>query len=348
MTIGGLAVLEALRPPPGYRTTAALGTTYSVHLVAAAVALGALDGYERSDSAIGLLAATRAIHRLSDRVRIAFQPGRAVAPSKPTSLLAALDEVLRPVAAFSESHGLYHPKLWVVRQETPDRKSRHVLVLGSKNLTTDPSWEMGIVLTSTRSRAAGSRKLEGLNEFVRHTANQIDSEFLIDALGELDELYWAMPDGVVDLQFGHHRGRPYQRSDEPKANGTLLDRLSTDTEQVIVLSPFVTSQKLQELASRFPQASVTLVAGRADLDQIANSASGRPSLLRLVEETSVKNAADFSGDSAFQRKFSTGRPSTTGVNRRTLLLPRRSLYRNPEDSTPRLLRRFLRPERLTY
>src|SRR6188768_1421225 len=105
-----LSLFEALCPAPGYRTTAALGTAYSVDLVAAAV-LAALDGQQRDVETLGRVSVIRAIHRIGSVVRIAHHPGKTVCLEvRHPAVLPLLDRVVLPATDLPGGPAaLFHP-----------------------------------------------------------------------------------------------------------------------------------------------------------------------------------------------------------------------------------------------
>ena len=139
MTQNTLGLLERLRPPPGFRTEAALGATYSADLLTCMAVLTTMDGGDGEQVRYGRVEAYRALDHLRDKVRVCHQAGRvsrrdgAKYPS-----LALLDRVLVPVRL--SGRGSFHPKVWLVRQMDEANRERFVLVVSSRNITTSMDW----------------------------------------------------------------------------------------------------------------------------------------------------------------------------------------------------------------
>ena len=155
-----LALLDWLRPPSGYVTDCALGTSYSLDLVTCLAALVTLDGAAQDTAQYSLTAALRALNRLSESVRVVVQQGRIHwTPGTDPAVLPLLDRVVRPVTPHGE--GSFHPKVWVVRQRPLGEGVdvvRYALVVGSRNLTRDRSWDLGVALEGYVGEPGGLRR----------------------------------------------------------------------------------------------------------------------------------------------------------------------------------------------
>lgn len=279
MSLNGVALLEWLRPPPGMRTTAALGTSYSADLVACMVALTALDGAGGDSVSYGKIEALRALERLRARVRIAVQQGRiswTQSPSRP--VLALLDTIVRPVP-FDGREASFHPKVWVARQEGEDGKVRYVLTLGSRNLTTGTAWELGVGLVGRLApeRQKRQQRIDGIAEFVAHVGGLIGERSVLKRFPELAEVYWELPGDIQQIRFGYQAG---QSAAARELKETELFKLSQQS-RVLLISPFLDPGVIHQAAEHWKSATeIRLLAGLADLDAVAARGAREP-LLRL-------------------------------------------------------------------
>lgn len=140
---------EALLPPEGYRLEAALGTTFSMDVATALtvpVALALRGGVERDELLETPLAALAAMRRLQDRVMICVEAGNIHPPSgKRSPLIALLEEIVTEVQP--PKGASFHPKLWLLRFAPNDGgPMRQRLVMMSRNLTRDRSWDVALRL----------------------------------------------------------------------------------------------------------------------------------------------------------------------------------------------------------
>ena len=255
-----LAWLDRLRPPPGWRTDRAVLSTYSAHLSVVAASLLALEGQDADDDAsapgtrVGL---GRALSRLRGRVHVIVQAGRVTAgASKPSPIVALLDRFLIECpwdeSAGSGGHS-WHAKFALVRQVREDAthhqdESRWVFLMGSRNLTKDVSWDLGLHLcadaTDQEMPAAHERKpVAGIAVLLERLVAQ---PFLKGAFTaweahqpELKSRRWSIPTGldVKKLAMGPF-GEP----------GAAFPRIPKDARRVIAVAPFVDAVTAAKIA----------------------------------------------------------------------------------------------------
>ena len=142
---------SALTPPPGMMFDEAVATTFSMDpalLLEAPVylALMAADGQTDPDP----LSVLEAIRRYSKRITVYVQRGRIQVPqiAKPNPLFGFLEEMVVEVTA--PGGGVFHPKVWAIRFVSPDQSSSmYRLVVLTRNMTTDQSWDLSLQLEGT-------------------------------------------------------------------------------------------------------------------------------------------------------------------------------------------------------
>lgn len=162
---------EALVPPEGYRLEAALGTTFSMDIATALtvpVAMALRGGVERDELLENPLAALAAIRRLQDRVRIFVEAGNIHPPvGKRNALISLLEGLVIEVAP--PKGASFHPKLWLLRF-APEAGGaiRQRLVMMSRNLTRDRSWDVALRLDGEEmeQEQQGSQPLVGLLDWM--------------------------------------------------------------------------------------------------------------------------------------------------------------------------------------
>lgn len=222
---------ECLTPPPGWKTDAAILSTYSADLVVIVTALLALSGCDtegtRKGSRVELV---KAIEALRGRVRVLTQAGRVVVPNAPTPVLKLLDRFVT-TRNTDEEVCSWHPKLALMRycriEDPDDRQWR--LWLGSRNLTRALNWDAGMVLISRGD--GGGQRIAGLSEAVQRLAAEAKLSNLSrkDVATQFSELTWECPDGCTVHRISLlgpelSKGFPHPAS---------------DTERVIIVSPFL-------------------------------------------------------------------------------------------------------------
>ena len=138
---------EALRPPLGYSLDCAVGTTYTLDLlalVAVPLAFTFFDWQDDESPAANPLGLLEAVRRNADRIAIFCQEDRIAVPRQYRSLLAYIESSVIPVRP--PEQGSFHPKVWAVRYVSPDQPVRYRLLVLSRNLTFDRSWDTVLAL----------------------------------------------------------------------------------------------------------------------------------------------------------------------------------------------------------
>ena len=236
---------SALTPPPGMIFDEAVATTFSMDptiLLEAPVylALMAADGQTDPDP----LSVLESIRRYSKRITVYVQRGRIQVPqiAKPNPLFGLLEEMVVEVTA--PGGGVFHPKVWAIRFVSPDQSSSmYRLVVLTRNMTTDHSWDLSLQLEGT----IADRELESniplahffktLPGLATRKTEQGRSEQTLKFADELHRVQWELPDGFDKLTF-YLPGTKGFDWEPPMAN------------RLAVISPFCSDKALQALTRK--------------------------------------------------------------------------------------------------
>jgi hypothetical protein len=146
-------LLDALAPPAGYELDQAIGTTYTLDLLAllrvplAATTLPWSEGDgEPVSNPFALLSALR---RHADRISLFCHAGAIKVPPRQQPLFTFLEGCVNQV--LPPRGGTFHPKLWLLRftEQGGSAVAYRLLVL-SRNLTFDRCWDIALVLDGRR------------------------------------------------------------------------------------------------------------------------------------------------------------------------------------------------------
>ena len=268
-------LLDVLAPPDGFALDHALGTTYTLDLLAllrvplAATALpwSGSDG-RPVDNPFALLTALR---RNAGKVSLYCHAGATKVPARHVPLLAFLEDAVLPVTP-PRRGGVFHPKLWLLRfrPDSTEDPVRYRLVVLSRNLTFDRSWDTALSLDGElRDRKRGFGRNRPLADFVaalpsmaRAARTNLSDAALERAsllADEVRRVEWQPPDGFHELAFhpiGHDR-RPQWPID--------------NVRRLMVISPFVESGALMTLRAQVPD-DLTLVGRFEELARLDASA----------------------------------------------------------------------------
>ncbi len=267
-----LTLIDAMRPPVGFRIESAMAVTFTLDLRAllaapAAFALTAPDGTLSDSDQLEPIELLHALRSHADKITVFSQVGHiALPPSR--RVFAFLEGAVIPVDG--PLGGIVHPKVWVLRYESREapldgqRRQQCLRVLvASRNLTFDTSWDT--VLRLDEHPDASGVLLEPVGELFEGLLNA--------AVGPVDEAHrqrvdslaaalrtatFALPDGVDDLRV-HVLG--LGRPGSPPADSPL----PRDTDRSLVISPFVSEGFFESV---HPHPIDELVARRESLDSL--------------------------------------------------------------------------------
>lgn len=223
----------------------AIATTFSMDpalLLEAPVylALMAADGQTDPDP----LSVLEAIRRYSKRITVYVQRGRIQVPqiAKPNPLFGFLEEMVVEVTA--PGGGVFHPKVWAIRFVSPDQSSSmYRLVVLTRNMTTDQSWDLSLQLEGTiaRRKYNSNRPLTHFFKLLPDLATgQTDMGWVEQTLRfaeDLQRVQWELPDGFDELTF-------YL----PGAKG--FDWKPPTANRMAVISPFCSDEVLRALVKQ--------------------------------------------------------------------------------------------------
>lgn len=263
-------LLSVLAPPEGYTLDHAIGTTYTLDLLAllrvplAATTLPWAGPHgEPIENPFALLTALR---RNASKVSLFCHAGATKIPARHVGLLTFLEESVHPVSP--PRSGVFHPKIWLLRflDEAGEERPVHRLLVLSRNLTFDRSWDVALSLDGeVADRQRGYSPNRPLSDFIGalprmataagtvlndHAKHRI--ELLADEVRRVD---WALPEGFSAHQF-HPIGH------DGRAHWPIRD-----IRRLLVLSPYVGAPALARLRKEVPE-DLTLVGRFEELARL--------------------------------------------------------------------------------
>lgn len=253
-------LFEAFRPPEGYTLTLGIGTTYSLDLnalLAAPLAFTFFDWEEQDEPTPDPLPLLEALRRHSDRIHLFCQAGQIQVPPKQQRLYGYLEKSVVDVRPI-DRHGVFHPKIWVFRFESPEGPPKFRLLCSSRNMTFDRSWDCILALDGEpvdRERAIAVN--HPLANFVKWLPSRAVRPLEASVSGaittlaeELRRVRWELPDGIEDLQF-------WPMGMDEKGSWPF----GRDHSRLLAVSPFVDEKAAKKLAS---SAAESYFVGRLD------------------------------------------------------------------------------------
>lgn len=247
-------LLDALRPPGGYSLDEGIGTTFSLDLLALLTAPLGFTMLELRDSQGGdigeadALLLLKTIRQYADRLTVFCQAGRIAAPRGQARLLANLEQSVVEVTAPTKG-GVFHPKVWALRYVAAGQPVAYRLLVLSRNLTFDRSWDTMLVLDGVlRDRVNAIATNHPLGDFfdalpgmaIRRAAPTV-SERAKRFAHELRRVDFRdeLPPGMSGIAF-----HPIGLSGRPRSH-PIRGRI----DRLLVISPFISASELRNLAA---------------------------------------------------------------------------------------------------
>ena len=227
-------LLDALRPPAGYSLDRAVATTFTLDLETALTVPLAFAGF-RLDEHPDPIEVMQSLRGMSERIDIFCQAGAIGAGRWPSDLLALLEDVVHEVKRPRPGH-IFHPKTWVLRFRDESEEPSYRLLVLSRNLTADRSWDTILWLDGRRVGQINESS-EPLAQFVGALSGLVVTPvspgrhaILTELADELQRVEWELPSGVHEARF-HPVGPPY--------SGQFSVEEHFDGYRKLVISPFV-------------------------------------------------------------------------------------------------------------
>ncbi|MGB3602669.1 phospholipase D family protein [Gordonia sp. (in: high G+C Gram-positive bacteria)] len=250
-------LLKQLAPEPGSAIEYLLGTTFTLDLESALLPCLALAGSASPDAA-DAVEKVAAITASVQNVDIFHQVGKVSVPKDQSPLFSLLENSIHGI---HRPHGLFHPKVWIGQYLTDDGEQTIRLLILSRNLTKDRSWDVALSVDGV----VGSRRnpmnvplvnllayLGDSNSLPERTSQRIAS--LRDLILKAD---WDLPPGAIDLGF-HVYGLPGRKAPQPDFSGY----------KHLVVSPFLTDDGFDRLTND-ARGPVYVVSRQESLDGLS-------------------------------------------------------------------------------
>lgn len=243
-------LLESLKPPDGFTFDCAVGTSFSLDLLALLTTPLAFTLFDWEDDSGSItadpLAILSAVRSNAERIVIFSQAGQICLPPAAQPLTAYLEKSVYEVEA--PKGGVFHPKVWAVRYKQEGGGLHIRLLCLSRNLTFDRSWDLALILDGEvidRDRAFGENI--SLGEFFaalpglasKKRAMSDPSRGLVSEIADqIRKVKWTLPEAVESLKFwplglSNRRQWPFEE---------------LGGRPVLVISPFLKDKALERLA----------------------------------------------------------------------------------------------------
>ena len=286
-----------LIPPPGYEAAFALGTTYSLDLEAmVGLPLALFLSEEMNKSLLdNPIVALEGLRRSTERFAILCQGGQIRVPQNRSTVFSLLEDSVFEVVL--PGNWSFHPKTWLVRYCNQKRQPLYRLLVLSRNLTFDRSWDIAVCLegkpAETDEDAASAAKQNiPLMAFVEYLRDKIENRRKRSQISKiLKELAYVQFDtkdpNYLSFSF-HPLGIPEY--------ATQPDRLFETYKDLLVISPFISKGKVEELSELALSNSIrTLITRRSEIPKLSQELLDAFDVY-VMKEIVVEGEEGLSGD----------------------------------------------------
>ena len=263
---------ELLSPPPRFKVAFAAGTTYSLDLetltaICAIVGLNVEADSELTESPLHML---EAIRRASRKLLIFCQGGQIKTPDKPNKLLPLLDNCVCEVNLKNKKS--FHPKTWFIKYTSKGLPDKFRLVVLSRNLTFDRSWDVAMRLDSAEDKEAliksGERTGEAIRDFLLWLTKNVSRHN--EPLRKKREQVAVLADEISGVKW-KTLGKEYDSFDFiPYGIGdAATDRLGDTLHKMFVISPFLSESVIKGFSEkRLTNPDCTLITRKSELPKL--------------------------------------------------------------------------------
>ena len=287
----------SLHPPVGTVFDAGIGTTYSFDFetaLAVQVSLTPFLSGNRDDLLRSPLALLEALERNASRLAIYCEAGRIQAqPARQSRLCTLLERTV--IEAVAPEGGAFHPKIWVLRYrpESGEEAPRMRLLILSRNLTRDRSWDLSLCLDGEigeKPREQNAPLVELLGQLPAWAVETVPddvSSLTSDLAESLRRTRWTLPDGFGSLEFRTSLPGAWQW--KPKRCYNLA-----------VISPFCDARALRYLRGHCSNGGTTLISRSEQLVELPADVLDQFRTVSVLQEQA--QAEDGEGDSSDDRE----------------------------------------------
>ena len=232
-----------LMPPEGFHLDNAIATSYSLDLEALIYIPVALYFAHSLDVNIkeDVVQVLDSIRRASDTIKVFCQKGQIKVPDTQHRLYAFIEPCVVQVPPTQTDS--FHPKIWVMRYINDHDEIKYRVVVLSRNLTFDRSWDVAFQIEGYYIENAKDKfkKTKPLIDFIKYLSGFEKISWLDNFIAGLEKTDFKITDnGFEDFSFLPSGFEGYR--DNILFNGKKCDEL-------LIISPFITKGGL-ELAKR--------------------------------------------------------------------------------------------------
>lgn len=237
-----------IAPPANCRLDFAVGTTYSLDLdtlVGVCIALGLS---EETDSVLmkNPICLLEALRSTGDKIALFCEGGQIHMPNAVTSLYVLLEKMVFQVKTAKkkgiEHYPSFHPKFWLIRYVDEKNEPIYRIVVLSRNLTFDRSWDVTFCMDGKKKKAK-TNKNNPIADFLNYLIKDLpDNENSDNKKNKIKSIIRELSNIHFELnskEFNDYEFLPVGISNKHTILNTTL--FADTYHELLIMSPFLSS-----------------------------------------------------------------------------------------------------------
>ena len=243
---------DLLRPEESYEIDKVLVTSYSLDmetLIGLSILLGLKSEYNE-DVFSNKIYMLKALETMSNKTAIICQKGRIKVPKEENKLYTILEKCIYTI---NLKEGNFHPKVWLVRYKN-DKNIKYKMVVSSKNLTYDRSWDTQICMRGEQTKEKqGNESIKAFLEFLERNIEQNTNTKNLRIIQQIkDEIEYIKFDTTYN-NFQIRKCEFIQYGETKNKIEYLEKKCNKKIKQALIISPFITKTPINNLKNNLEQ-----------------------------------------------------------------------------------------------
>ena len=247
-----------LYPPFKHKLDFAIGTSYSLDLYALACSTLSLSLSQQIDSSIkdNPICLLEILRKTADKISLFCEKGKIQYSSNPNQLYILLEDMVFEVDNPKNKYS-FHPKFWLLRFIDEKDNVKYRLIVLSRNLTFDKSWDVSFTMEGHKTNKKTSKN-DAISEFINYLIRQAIDENA-DKNSTVDKKTEKMREILEELKYIKFELESEIFDDfEFIVNGIDNDGYSIQNyplfkenwDELFIMSPFLNENEIKKFDSR--------------------------------------------------------------------------------------------------
>ena len=277
-----------LLPPNNYELDFAIGTTYSLDLdslVGASISLG-LSADNDSDLNKNPIFLLEALRSTGDKISLFCESGQIKLPNKTTPLYILLEDMVFQVtneSVIKNKYASFHPKVWLIRYINDKDEVLYRIVVLSRNLTFDRSWDISFAMDGHKINKSTSKN-NPLIKFIEYLMLYSTDDNKVNKMAEITKELEYIKFELKSRTFEGFEFIVNGIGDDFTIQNQQLF-YSNSLEDILIMSPFLSRDVIEDFNKRKNQKSkATLITQSMSLGKLKGCELNNFDIFTLKDE----------------------------------------------------------------